>query len=686
MRNHPCVPAFRMDEFVVLKDRECNALEMTPTSPVKERPSMNRTTAAIAVLALTLMAVQPAWADYQAGQRARDAGNIDEALTQWRAAANASDRRAMLALGRLYLQGLGVLQDFVEAHKWLNLAASRGEAAALKERDALAAKMTPEERAEAQKLARAWRPGATPEAARAPPAASASTPAAEAGPPPPRAIREAQALLGALGYRPGPADGIWGRRTAEAYRAFLRDAGLPAAEMLTPEALRALRTIAKRRGGAETGRSTTAAADAPRAPAETSTPRPAATRPDALHRAARMGDIEGMNAALAAGMDVDVRDERGWTALMHAVNEGYVLLVPPLLEANAAVDIRAPDGATALFMAAVHGHSEIVALLWKAGTDISIRGPNGRTAADVARARFGEPDAARKSGVDPAVLALLQGKTWAEVERERERQAALIETGAFKDCEECPLMVVVPSGSFRMGSPPGETGRYDNEGPVHRVEIGEPFAVGMYEVTVGEFGRFVGETGYSSGDACYTYEGGTWEERTGRGWLNPGFAQTEDHPVVCVNWHDAKAYVGWLTSKTAEGYRLLSESEWEYATRAGTKGRYHWGSRITPGRANYGRNRGQTASVGSYSPNGFGLHDVHGNVWEWVEDCWHDSYEGAPRGGNAWTHGGDCGLRVLRGGSWDYQPGNLRSADRSGSTSGGRSGLGGFRVARTLTP
>ena len=561
---------------------------------------MSRTTSAITVLALTLMAVQPAWADYQAGQRA-------------------------------------------------------------------------------------WRPGAAPEAVHAPPAASASTPAAEAGPPPPRAIREAQALLGALGYRPGPADGIWGRRTGEAYRAFLRDAGLPAAEMVTPEALRALRAIAKRRGDAATGRSTTAAADAPRAPAETSTSRPAATRPDALHRAARMGDIEGMKAALAAGVDVDARDGRGWTALMHAVNEGYVLLVSLLLEANAAEDIRAPDGATALFMAAVHGHSEIIGLLMKAGTDISIRGPKGRTAVDVARARFGEPDAARKSGVDPAVLTLLQGKTWAEVERERERQAelaALIEAGPFKDCEECPLMVVVPSGSFRMGSPPGETGRYDNEGPVHRVEIGEPFAVGMYEVTVGEFGRFVGETGYSSGDACHTYEGAGWQERTGRGWRNPGFAQTEGHPVVCVNWHDAKAYVGWLTGKTAKEYRLLSESEWEYATRAGTTGQYHWGSRITSGRTNYGENRRQTASVGSFSPNGFGLHNVHGNVWEWVEDCWHGSYEGAPRDGS----GGDCGTRVLRGGSWNSVPWNLRSAYRLRNTIGNRIDSVGFRIARTLTP
>ena len=180
----------------------------------------------VMVLVLALVATQPARADYEVGQSAWDAGRTDEAVVQWQAAADAGDRRAMLALGRLYFQGLGVIQDYVEAHKWLNLAASRGEAAALKERDALAGQMTPAQIATAQERAAAWRPGAsrvggtqentTVQATTAAPAPIAASDS-DAGPPPPRAIREAQSLLGALGYRPGPADGVWGRRTAQAY-------------------------------------------------------------------------------------------------------------------------------------------------------------------------------------------------------------------------------------------------------------------------------------------------------------------------------------------------------------------------------------------------------------------------------------------------------------------------------------
>ena len=660
---------------------------------------MGRRTIGIALAVLTLVAAQPAWADYQAGQRALDAGNVDEALAQWRVAADAGDRRAMLALGRLHVQGLGVPQSYVEAHTWFNLAASRGEMAAVGERDALAARMTPGQIATAQERAMEWRPGgglAESPAAPATPRPAAPPAAADSGSPPPRAIREAQALLGTLGYRPGPPDGIWGRRTGEAYRAFLRDAGLPDAETLTPEALRALRAIAQRNaGGQEAGRGPTAPADAARVSSPTTAPRPAAIPPDALHRAAHAGDIEGLKAALAAGVDVDARDGRGWTTLMHAVNQGYTLLVPLLLEAEAAVDMRAPDGATALFMAAVHGHTEIIGLLMKANADTSIRGPQGQTAADVARARYGEPHAARESGVDRAVLALLQGEIWADVERELEQQAELMAAGRqaekepglrFKDCEECPLMVVVPSGSFMMGSPSSEEGRHGTEGPVHRVEIAEPFAVGMYEVTVGEFGRFAGETGHVGGDECYVYENGKWGRRAGRSWRIPGVSQTERHPVACVNWGDAKAYVGWLSRKTGNRYRLLSESEWEYTARAGTTGRYYWGNGIASDRANYGKTNGQTVPVGSYSPNGFGLHDVHGNVWEWVEDCLHDSYQGAPSDGSAWTSGGDCSLRVVRGGSWDFVPGNLRSALRSWLTTANRNVSVGFRVARTLTP
>ncbi|MCY4467937.1 MAG: SUMF1/EgtB/PvdO family nonheme iron enzyme [Thiotrichales bacterium] len=520
---------------------------------------------------------------------------------------------------------------------------------------------------------------------------------------PPEAIREAQALLGALGYRPGPADGIWGRRTGAAYQAFLRDAGLPAAEILTPEALRAMRAIAEREGAAEAGQPATAAADTPPAP-------PAPVPPDALHQAAQTGDIEVLKAALAAGVDVDARDGQGWTALMHAVNKGYPLLVEPLLAAGAGVDIRAPDGATALFMAAAHGHTEIVVLLMKAGADISIRGPKGKTAVEVARTRYGDPDPARAGGEDPAVLALLDGKTLAEVEaevRRKERLAREWPRGKkFRDCAECPEMVVVPAGRFRMGSPESERGRDNDEGPMHEITIAEPFAVGVYEVTRGEWSRFVSEEGYSGGDSCLRYAGGEWSERSSRSWRWPGFGQTDGHPVVCVNREDAQAYVDWLSRKTGKEYRLPSESEWEYAARGGKGTARYWGeSESGQCRHANGRDRAfkrrhsdwkgpivscddghvHTAPVGSFDANGYGLHDALGNVWEWVEDCWHDDYRGAPGDGGAWTVGGDCAKRVLRGGSWDTQPRFLRSANRRGTTAV-RSRGNGFRVARTLIP
>ena len=390
--------------------------------------------AAILVLAPT------ARADFEAGQRAWEAGDSTEALAQWSAAADEGDPRSMLALGRLYREGLGVLQDYVEAYKWFNVAASRGNAEAASERNDLSARMTPEQLAEGQSLARAWRPGAgqgSGPAEPAPPSPETASPSpapseddAAAGPPPPRAIREAQSLMAGMGYEPGPADGVWGARTARAYRSFLRDAELPQTETLTPNALRAMRAAAA---------------------TSTEPPRPASS-PDALHRAAQAGDMNVFQAVLASGADIDGRDGRGWTALMHAVNKGYLLLIEPLLEAGADPDIRAPDGATALFMAAALGHSEIIALLMKAGADVSVRDPAGKTASDVARLRYGDAATVRAAGGDPALVALLEGWTWAEAERLARDWPAGKE---FRDCAACPEMVVIPAGSFMMGSPEG---------------------------------------------------------------------------------------------------------------------------------------------------------------------------------------------------------------------------------------
>ena len=566
--------------------------------------------AAALTMALLIFCTLPAAADYEAGEQAWKAGRPAEALQQWRAAADAGDRRAMLALGRLYLKGLGAPQDYVLAHMWFNLAASRGEMEALKERDALAAKMTPQQVATAQDRASAWQPGAggdepAPATAKRPSTASARQ---VAGPPPVRVIREAQELLAVLGYKPGSADGQWGGRTAKAYGAFLRDAGLAPSDELTPEGIRALRGVARRRGGG-TGKEAVQSTK-PRQPIAT------APRPDALHRAAKAGDIDGLKAALRAGADVNARDRRGWTALMHAANKGYKLMVGPLLKAKADPDVQAADGATALFMASVHGHSEIIEMLVKAGADIAIRGPKGKTALDVALARR-----------DSAVFR-------AFVFRD------------FRDCPECPEMVVVSGGRYMMGSPEDEAGRGGDEGPRYRVTIPRPFAVGKYEVTFAEW------------DACVTAGGCGGYRPRDEGW---GRGR---RPVINVNWGDATSYVEWLSQKTGKGYRLLTESEWEYVARAGTAGPFHFGSTISTDQGNYDGNytygsgrkgvlRGKTVGVGSFPANGFGLHDVHGNVWEWVEDCWHGDYSGAPADGSTWTTGENCGERVLRGGSWN---------------------------------
>ena len=227
-------------------------------------------------------------------------------------------------------------------------------------------------------------------------------------------------------------------------------------------------------------------------------------------------------------------------------------------------------------------------------------------------------------------------------------------------------MVVVPAGSFRMGDLNG--GGADDEKPVHTVTIGEAFAVGKYEVTFAEW------------DACVAAGG-----CNGRRSVDAGWGRSR-RPVINVSWDDAKRYVSWLSSRTGRRYRLLSEAEWEYAARAGTTTKWSCGS--SEGCLNavawYSANSGnRTFPVGAKVANAFGLYDMHGNVWEWVEDCWTDSYAGAPSGGWAWTSG-DCSGHVLRGGSWLIEPGKVRSANRNRIITGDRGYSIGFRIARTL--
>ena len=249
----------------------------------------------------------------------------------------------------------------------------------------------------------------------------------------------------------------------------------------------------------------------------------------------------------------------------------------------------------------------------------------------------------------------------------------------FRDCAECPLMTVVPSGSFTMGMSDSEFSRFftgpNYNGPTHRVDIGYQFAVGVHEVTFTEWEACPPCTFYSPSDNGW-----------GRG----------DRPLVFVSWDHVQVYLNWLSSHTGARYRLLSEAEWEYAARAGTTGPYHFGNTISTDQANFnpawegsGVNRGRTVPVGSFPANAFGLHDVHGNVWEWTQDCWHGDYQGAPSDGSAWG-GDDCrnpqGIsdRVLRGGSWQDPSPVVRSSFRTNASSNDIRNVAGFRVARDL--
>jgi len=238
--------------------------------------------------------------------------------------------------------------------------------------------------------------------------------------------------------------------------------------------------------------------------------------------------------------------------------------------------------------------------------------------------------------------------------------------------------------------------------PLHPVSI-RAFALGRFEVTRAEFTAFVRESAHQAGTSCVGRgDDGKWIEQPGRTWREPGFPQSERDPVVCVSWNDAKAYVAWLSSKTGKSYRLPSEAEWEYAARAGTTTARPWGQGVQDACAHanvadqsakelfaelpiHGCRDGHafTSPVASYRANAFGVHDMIGNVEEWVEDCWNYGYEGAPSDGGAWTSGVFCNRRIQRGGAWHDGPARARSGHRWWNLAGGRDVGTGFRVART---
>lgn len=279
--------------------------------------------------------------------------------------------------------------------------------------------------------------------------------------------------------------------------------------------------------------------------------------------------------------------------------------------------------------------------------------------------------------------------------------AAMVAGSEIKDCGDCPEMRVIPAGSFDMGSPVRESGRFDDEGPVRRVSVRQ-FALGKYEVTRGQFAAFVSATGHDADSDCNTFEAGQPGKRGARNWRDPGYAQTDAHPVVCVNSHDAKAYAAWLGKATGHSYRLPSEAEWEYAARAGSTAARYWGEsadeacryanvmdatgkRLVAGVIwpvhNCSDGHAYSAPAGSFKPNAFGLYDMSGNALEWTEDCMNENYAGAPTDGIAWFHG-DCRQGVLRGGAWINEPRRQRSAYRRAVPKGFRDFYFGFRVAR----
>jgi formylglycine-generating enzyme required for sulfatase activity/tetratricopeptide (TPR) repeat protein/CHAT domain-containing protein len=269
--------------------------------------------------------------------------------------------------------------------------------------------------------------------------------------------------------------------------------------------------------------------------------------------------------------------------------------------------------------------------------------------------------------------AVPQSAAWLKKqEDDRKRAEGVPAPGEiFRDCPTCPELVVIPAGSFIMGSPESEAGYSSGEGPQRQVIIARPFAAGKFEVTFDEWDACVADGG------CRGYRPA--DQGWGRGRL----------PVINVSWFDAKEYLWWLSQKTGYPYRLLSEAEWEYAARAGTTTPYSTGQDITTNDANFNdgseqwQHRQRTVEVGSFKPNPYGLHDMHGNVYEWVEDCAPSSYTSAPTDGSAWSNA-ICSAHHLRGGSWVSNPKSLRSADRTRDKGVSRSNLIGFRVGKTL--
>ena len=287
----------------------------------------------------------------------------------------------------------------------------------------------------------------------------------------------------------------------------------------------------------------------------------------------------------------------------------------------------------------------------------------------------------------------------------------------LKDCSDCPEMVVIPAGSYSAGSSAAETEREHvskelaaREQPQRKITVLKKFAIGKFEVTRGQFAKFVGDAKWKSDGPCSILEDGPsnrWGTRDDRGWDNPGFEQTDDHPVVCVNLKDVHAYTYWLSNQTGQRYRLPSGAEWEYAARAGTTTARYWGDGIDEmcthangsdkARAK-AHNGGKadperfaecddgyifTAPVGSFKPNAFGLYDMLGNVLEWTSDCLTVNQTSAPEDTRA-RRAGDCNSQIDRGGAWTNSPKYVRAATQHSDLINARNVVLGFRLVREI--
>ncbi|MBF0563294.1 MAG: formylglycine-generating enzyme family protein [Alphaproteobacteria bacterium] len=287
---------------------------------------------------------------------------------------------------------------------------------------------------------------------------------------------------------------------------------------------------------------------------------------------------------------------------------------------------------------------------------------------------------------------------------------ALVSTAAQDmepDCADgCPELVRIPAGQFVMGSPTTESGRDSDESPTHTVMVSAPLAVGRYLVTRGEYARFIAAKGARPRAGCtVTNSEGTFINDAAADWKRPGFRQTDRDPVTCVSWDDAQAYVKWLQGISGKAYRLLPEAEWEYAARAGTTDPWYWGKKpsvacryanLADRKAGDGHSTGDadfvgcsdgfeyTSPVDQFWPNGFYLFDMAGNVFQWVADCYHDTYNGTPRVASSVPDETKCDKRVIRGGAWTSSVKQARSASRLREQHDHHGFNVGFRVARDI--